>query len=186
MQTNCTANAQTWTCYPYTDYYTSNSKSISTFDWNITGSSSSGYKISSTSNPFSLSFQNAPLELLDQGKDSERYRFQIASTKTVSPATNLTADNAAVDCDFVGNLQANLYTKMAKEYPSDQDPSGNPSYTTWPYAVKIEQSAPGGQGVPSCYKTTESGQHGDAVTGLAAQDASTLCSCLYKNWHTPM
>ena len=175
----------TWTCYPYTDYYTSTSKALATFNWVISGSAGA-YKISSTDNPFSISFTNAPLDLLDEGKDTERYRFLIAQTTTVTPATNLTADNAAVDCDFVGNLQGSLYTKMAKEYPSDREPSGDPSYDLWPYAVKIEQSAPGGKGVPNCYKTTKSGQHGESVTDdLEPQDAGTLCSCLYKNWHTP-
>lgn len=183
--TDCTANSLTWSCYPYTDYYTSNSKSVSTFNWVISGTKGA-YKISSTENPFSISFKNANLELLNEGEDNERYRFLISTTKTVSPATNLTDDNASVDCDYTGNLQANLYTKMTKEYPSDQDPTGDPSYTPWPYAVKIEQSASGGQSVPNCYKTTSSGQHGDAVTeGLEAQDRGSMCSCLYRNWYTP-
>ena len=154
----------TWTCYPYTTYYDSPAKSLATFTWTISGSPSA-YKVSSTSNPFSLSFKNAPLTLLDEGLFNERYRFQISTTKTVSPATNLTEDNAAVDCDFRGNLQANLYTKMGKEYPGDQDPSGDPSYPTWPFAMKIEESAPGGVGVPSCYKT--GGKDGQRVTRWA-------------------
>ncbi|KAJ4292554.1 hypothetical protein N0V90_009217 [Kalmusia sp. IMI 367209] len=186
VQTNCTANPATWTCYPYTTYYSDSSKAISTFNWVVSGSKGS-YKISSTDNPFSITFKNADLELLDEGKSTERYRFQMLQTKTVSPSTNLTEDNASVDCDFANtNLHADLYTKMAKEYPSDQDPSGDPSHTTWPYAVRIEQLVAGGENVPSCYKTTSNGQHGAQVTaGLDAQDQSTLCSCLYKNWHTP-
>jgi hypothetical protein len=83
----------------------------------------------------------------------------------------------------VGTLQGVMYTKMAKEYPSDQDPDPSTSYTTWPYAAKLEQSAAGGKGVPSCYKTTSSGQHGDSIS-LEAVAATTLCSCLYKNWRT--
>ncbi|KAJ4358054.1 uncharacterized protein N0V89_002633 [Didymosphaeria variabile] len=184
VQTNCTSNPMTWTCAPYTTYYTSNSKSLATFNWIISGSKGA-YKISSTDNPFSLSFKNANLELLDEGKEQERYRFQIDQTKTVSPSTNLTSDNAAVECDFVGNLQGVMYTKMAKEYPSDQDPDPDTSHTTWPYAVRVEQTAAGGEGVPNCYKTTSSGQKGDTVS-LEAEDATTMCSCLYKNWHTPM
>ncbi|KAL1612608.1 hypothetical protein SLS60_000837 [Paraconiothyrium brasiliense] len=184
VQTNCTSNPMTWTCAPYTTYYTSNSKSLATFNWAISGSKGA-YKISSTDNPFSISFKNANLELLDEGKEQERYRFQIDQTKTVSPSTNLTSDNAAVECDFIGNLQGVLYTKMAKEYPSDQDPDPDTSHTTWPYAVRVEQTAAGGEGVPSCYKTTSSGQKGDSVS-LEAEDATTMCSCLYKNWHTPM
>lgn len=159
------------------------SKSQATFDWIISGSKGA-YKISSTDNPFSISFKNADLKLLDEGKDNERYRFQIDQTKTVSPSTNLTSDNAVVECDFVGNLQGVMYTKMAKEYPSDQDPDARTSYTTWPYAVKVEQTAAGGDNVPNCYKTTSSGQHGESVR-LDAEDKTTMCSCLYKNWRTP-
>ncbi|OAG07743.1 uncharacterized protein CC84DRAFT_1258774 [Paraphaeosphaeria sporulosa] len=184
VQTNCTSNPLTWTCAPYTDYYTSVSKSQAIFNWIISGSKDA-YKISSTDNPFSISFKNADLELLDEGKDNERFRFQIDQTKTVSPSTNLTSDNAAVECDFVGNLQGVMYTKMAKEYPSDQDPDASTTYTTWPYAVKVEQTAAGGNNVPSCYKTTSSGQHGESVS-LEAEVETTMCSCLYKNWHTPM
>lgn len=174
----------TWTCPPYTNYYTSTSKSQATFSWVISGTKGA-YKISSTDNPFSISFRNAKLELQGEGTDQERYRFQIDQTKTVSPSTNLTSDNAAVECDFVGNLQAELYTRQAKEYPSDSDPEPTTSYTTWPYRVRIEQSAAGGQGVPSCYKTTPNGQHGDSIT-LDAEDRTTMCSCLYKNWRTPL
>jgi hypothetical protein len=183
-QTNCTSNPLTWTCPPYTTYYTSVSRSQATFNWVISGSKGA-YKISSTDSIFSMSFKNADLQLLDEGKDSERYRFQIAQTKTVSPSTNLTSDNAAVECDFVGTLQGVMYTRMAKEYPSDQDPDPSTSYTTWPYAAKLEQTATGGEDVPSCYKTTSSGQHGESVS-LEAEDATTMCSCLYRNWHTPM
>ncbi|KAL5431051.1 hypothetical protein PMIN07_009318 [Paraphaeosphaeria minitans] len=183
VQTNCTSNPLTWTCAPYTDYYTSVSKSQATFNWIISGSKGA-YKISSTNNPFGISFKNADLELLDEGKTQERFRFQIDQMKTVSPSTNLTSDNAPVECDFVGNLQGDMYTKMAKEYPSDQDPDPSTSYTTWPYAVRIEQTAAGGNNVPSCYKSTSSGQHGESVS-LKAEDATTLCSCLYRNWHTP-
>ncbi|KAF2681028.1 hypothetical protein K458DRAFT_85222 [Lentithecium fluviatile CBS 122367] len=183
VQTNCTANPSTWTCYPYTDYYTDVSKSQATFNWIISGSKGA-YKISSTENPFSITFNNAGLELLDEGEDNERYKFQIQQTKEVSPSTGLTDDNAAVECDYSDtNLQASLYTKKAKAYPDDTTGDGNPSYTTWPFAVLIEQSTAGGQGVPSCYKTSN-GQKGDQIS-LDAQDATSLCSCLYKNWHTP-
>ena len=72
VQTNCTANAATWTCYPYTIYNTSPSKSVATFNWVITSPSSGKYQISSTDNPFSIEFKNTDLDLLDQGKSTER------------------------------------------------------------------------------------------------------------------
>jgi hypothetical protein len=52
-------------------------------------------------------------------------------------------------------------------------------------AVLVEQSTAGGQDVPKCHKLSN-GHQGDQITdGLEAQDATSLCSCLYKNWHTP-
>ncbi|KAF2661854.1 hypothetical protein K491DRAFT_332359 [Lophiostoma macrostomum CBS 122681] len=184
VATDCTANQATWTCYPYTDYNTSPSKSLATFNWIITSSSSGSYQISSTKNPFSISFTNADLALLDAGQDSERYHFQLENTKTVSPSTNLTDDGASVECEYDNtSLQAFLYTKMQKSYPDTAagDPGGDPAYPVWPWAVRVEQSVGGGQDVPACHKLS-----GEQVTeGLDAQDASSLCSCLYKNWRTP-
>ncbi|KAF2729411.1 hypothetical protein EJ04DRAFT_515961 [Polyplosphaeria fusca] len=188
VQTNCTSNPATWTCYPYTVYNDSPSKSLATFNWIITSSSGGSYQISSTDNPFSISFKNADMELLDEGQDTERYRVQMTQTKTVSPSEALTRDNAAVECAFDGtSLQASLYTKMAKGYPDTEhgDPTGNPSYSVWPFAVRVEQAVGGGEAIPSCYKL-QNGQHGDQVTqGLEAQDAGNLCSCLYRNFRTP-
>jgi hypothetical protein len=187
VQTNCTQNPSTWTCYPYTDYNTDASKSLATFNWIISGSKGK-YQISSTDNPFSISFKNADLELLDEGESTERYRFQLSETKTVSPSSALSDDNAAVECDFEGtSLQAYLYTKMARTYPntSKGEPEGDSTYPAWPFAVRVEQAVGGGQGIPACYKLNN-GQHGDQITqGLDAQDPSGLCSCLYKNWRTP-
>ncbi|ORY16601.1 hypothetical protein BCR34DRAFT_96402 [Clohesyomyces aquaticus] len=187
VQTNCTSNPATWTCYPYTEYNTSPSKSLATFNWIITGSSGK-FQISTTDNPFSLSFKNQPLVLVDQGQDTERYRFQMQQTKTVSPSSAITDDNAAVECDFESaSLQAFLYTKMAKGYPdaSKGESDGGPSFQTWPFAVRVEQAIGGGASTPTCYKISNGvrGQKIDA--NLSTQDAGNLCSCLYKNWRTP-
>jgi hypothetical protein len=135
VQTNCTANPATWSCYPDTTYYTTPAKSAATFDWIISGTTGA-YKISSTPNPFSITFKNADLTLLDKGKDSERYRFQISTTKSVSPSEPLSDDNAAVECDYPNtSLQAVLYTKMAKEWPDVEkgEPAGNGTYPAWPF-----------------------------------------------------
>ncbi|CAI6268105.1 unnamed protein product [Periconia digitata] len=186
VQTNCTAEEATWSCYPYTTYYTNPAKSAATFNWIISGKPGA-YKISSTTNPFSISFKNADLALLDEGKDTERYRFQITQTKSVAPRSNITEDNAAVECDFNNsNLQAYLYTKMEKSWPDVDkgEPSGEPSFSTWPFAVRVEQAVGGGESVPSCYKQKDGQQQGEQIP-LQAQDAGALCSCLYKNWHTP-
>lgn len=142
VQTNCTSNSATWTCYPYTEFNTDPNKAIATFNWIISSPSSGQYQISSTENPFSISFKNADLELLDQGQDTERYRFQLDQTKTVSPSQSITDDNAAVECDFDNtSLQAYLYTKMARSYPdtSKGEPDGSPSFPVWPFG-KLKRS----------------------------------------------
>ncbi|KAF2801571.1 uncharacterized protein BDZ99DRAFT_504509 [Mytilinidion resinicola] len=189
VQTNCTANPDTWTCYPYTDFNTDPNKSIATFNWIITSPKANTFAISSTDNPFSISFSNTPLELLDEGLSTERYRFQLdATNKQVSPSGSLTSDNAAVTCFYNSTtLQAYLYTKMASSFPdaSKGENSGNPSFPVWPFAVRVEQAIGGGQDVPNCW-TLHNGVPDQQITdGLQAQAQGELCSCLYKNWRTP-
>ncbi|KAF1998675.1 hypothetical protein P154DRAFT_577782 [Amniculicola lignicola CBS 123094] len=188
IQANCTANPSTWTCYPYTIYNDDKGKSVATFNWIIASPSAGKFTISSTDNPFSISFKNTALELLDAGQTTERYRFQMSQTKKVSPAASITDDDAAVECQYANtNLQAYLYTKMARSFPDTNigEPSGDPSFPVWPFAVRVEQAVGGGENVPTCYKLNN-GQPGDRVTdGLQAQDQGSLCSCLYKNWRTP-
>lgn len=201
MQTNCTANPSTWTCHPYTEYNTDPVKAVATFNWVISSPSTGEYRISSTSSHFSLAFKNKELKLLDEGKDTERYRFQFSQTKTVTPTESLSDDGAETECGFANtSLQAYLYTKMERGYPDPEkgDPDGDPESPVWPYgmyyefelvnlmltlllAVRVEQAAGGGENVPSCRKS-----NGKQITeGLVAQDAGALCSCLYKNWRTP-
>lgn len=159
---------------------------MATFNWIITAGSQKGsYQISSTDNPFAITFKNAPLSLLDSGLDSERYRFQITTDKVVQPSGSITDDNSQATCYYNGtNLQAYLYTKMAKGYPTTQQ-TIDATYPPWPFAVRVEQVIAGGNNVPNCYKTNN-GQLGQRISsGLDAQDAGSLCSCLYKNWRTP-
>lgn len=189
VQTNCTANPSTWTCYPYIEYNTDANKAMAIFNLIISSPSSGKFQISSTTNPFSISFSNVPLDLLDSGLDTERYRFQITQTKPVSPSSALTSDNSAAECFYNStNLDAYLYTKMAKSYPdpSQNQQSGNPTFPVWPFAVRLEQIVGGGQDVPNCWKLDNGGGLGQQITeGLAPQDQGQLCSCLYKNWRTP-
>ncbi|KAJ8110630.1 hypothetical protein OPT61_g6569 [Boeremia exigua] len=179
VATDCTSNNATWTCAPYTDYYSDPQKALAVINWEITGSPGS-YKISSkdTSDLY-MTFQNAALDLLDKGKDTERYRFQISRTKTVNMTGNLGNSRGNFECDYgATNLQAYLYTKMKRTYPDDTISVPNTPNNVWPYAVRVEQAVGGGENVPSCTKST-----GERVTeGIRAQDAGNLCSCLYKNW----
>lgn len=197
VATGCTGNNATWTCAPFTDYYSDPQKALTVIDWEITGSSGS-YKISSKgTSDLDTTFQNAPLDLLDQGKDTERYRFQISRTKTVNMTGSIGSAKGNFECDYgATNLQAYLYTKMTRSYPDDTISVPNAANTVWPYgkqqqtstqsetrmlthaAVRIEQAVGGGENVPSCTKST-----GEKITsGIKAQDAGSLCSCLYKNW----
>lgn len=106
--------------------------------------------------------------------------------KTVKPTSNLTVDNSATTCFFnQTTFQAYLYTKAERTFPTDSVSVTGASYTEWPYRVRVEQVASGGSDVPNCYKITD-GNVGEKIQdGLEAQDASNLCSCLYKNWNTP-
>jgi hypothetical protein len=142
-------------------------------------------------------FQNEKLELLDSGKDTERYRFMISRSKSVNMTGSIGDQKGDFECDYTNtNIQANLYTKMAKTYPKDTVAVSNTGNPAWPFgkffspnnlethqvnsfpAVKIEQSVAGGENVPSCKKSS-----GEKLSGgLKAQDMGTLCSCLYKNW----
>ncbi|KAF1926175.1 uncharacterized protein M421DRAFT_68186 [Didymella exigua CBS 183.55] len=179
VATGCTSNNATWTCAPYTDYYSDPQKALAVINWEITGSFGS-YKISSRdSSDLYMTFQNAALDLLDKDKDTERYRFQISRTKTVNMTGTMGNSRGTFECDYgATNLQAYLYTKMARTYPDDTIVVPKTSNTVWPYAVRVEQAVGGGNNVPSCTKST--GEH--VSSGIVAQDASSLCSCLYKNW----
>jgi hypothetical protein len=197
MQSGCTANAATWTCPPSTDYYSDPQKALTILNWEISGSPGS-YKISSKGQDptFGTMFQNEKLELLDSGKDTERFRFQLSRAKVVNMTGSIGDDKGDFTCDYgATNIGGALYTKMAKTYPPDTiavTGAGNPP---WPFgtalhfsithmtraltqfiAVRVEQTVAGGENVPSC--TSKSGN----TVSPKAQDAGTLCSCLYKNW----
>jgi hypothetical protein len=70
-QSDCTANAATWTCPPTTNYYVDPQKALTILNWEISGTPGS-YKISSNGQDatFGTMFQNEKLELVDSGKDT--------------------------------------------------------------------------------------------------------------------
>lgn len=134
VDTGCTSNNATWTCAPYTNYYSDPQKALAVINWEITGTTGN-YKISSkdTSDLY-MAFQNAPLDLIDGGKDTERYRFQIRRTKTVNMTGTIGDTKGNFECDYgATNLQAYLYTKMARTYPDDTIRVSNAPNTVWPY-----------------------------------------------------
>ncbi|KAF2839295.1 hypothetical protein M501DRAFT_918928, partial [Patellaria atrata CBS 101060] len=184
VQTNCTSDSSTWTCPPYTTYNDNQQGAMATFNWIISSAADDSYEISSSQNPFSITFNKTPLKLLDQGRDSERYRFQVTMDKVVVPRTAITGDGASTKCFFNGTtFQGYLYTKMAKDYPTSSMFDDDDAYPAWPFAVRAEQVIANGADVPNCYKV-ENGELGDFVE-INGTETTGLCSCLYKNWRTP-
>lgn len=212
MLTGCTPNPATWSCFPYRTYNSSSSgptDSLTTFNWlisstsnNPTSSNPADYQISSTRNPFALTFTNESLALVDPGSGDEALIFKVAMDKVVVPNADVTSagDGSASRCLFnATRFQAKLYTKKAKTYPpSDLTGDGNggsssPSggggggqqFQPWPYAVEITQTIASGSAVPECYKTLN-GQMGERVdlarTVAVAEGAQ--CACEYLNYGT--
>lgn len=180
VTTECTSNEATWNCYPDNTIYNKNKKKASTtFNWIITGSEGE-YKIQSGDNPLALDFDDVDLTLVSKGQDSERYHFQFTMDKTVIPSTSITDDDSSAVCYFNSTtFTGYLYTKMEKDYPTDDE-----STSAWPYAVRAEQSIGGGEDVPTCYKTVDGQATKQITDGIEAGGASTLCSCLYRNYLT--
>ncbi|KAK4988496.1 hypothetical protein LTR50_003900 [Elasticomyces elasticus] len=187
VQTNCTSNPATWTCFPYTIYSSSANKSMATFNWVISNSTSdrSSLTISSTNNPFSISFSSIPLTHVDTGLPSERYTFNFTQSKNVIPTAALTQSNTATTCYFNNTLfSATLYLQRSRTYPSGglADSTGVGGYTPWPYAIEISQASAGGVDVPACYEMQNAALGARITQGLAQQAGSAECRCLYKNF----
>lgn len=130
-------------------------------------------------------FSNQALQLIDPGQDSERYTFKFPMDKQVVPSSAITDDGASATCFYnQTTFQAYLYTRLEKSYPSATPSSTAGSTSDWPYAVRVEQIIGGGNNVPNCYKTKNGIIEERVTDGLTAQDASSMCSCLYKNRRT--
>lgn len=172
---------------------------MTTFNWIIdptpsglsgqsTGNSS--YIISSSDNPFALTFTNASLGLENAGSKDEAYTFRVPMQKIVVPAAPLTADNAATECYYNNTIfSAKLYTRIAKTYPvqagsasGNPDPDPNAIFGEWPYAVEVQQFIDGGNGVPDCYKVVN-GVKGEKVD-VGSTTINDSCDCLYMNYDT--
>jgi hypothetical protein len=157
---------------------------MATFNWAITAGSTAGsYQISTTDDAYGVQFKNVPLTLMDQGQSSEKYQFHAILDKVVSQTLN----GSPATCFFNSTtFQGTLYTKMSKDYPLTGQSVPANGHTLWPFAVRAEQIAQGGDSTPNCYQSSGNGQLGAQITdGLGAQDAGSLCDCLYKNFRTP-
>ncbi|OQO11916.1 hypothetical protein B0A48_03643 [Cryoendolithus antarcticus] len=207
VATNCTSNAATWNCYPYHVFDASNaatnSSSLTTFNWVISNTSDfyalngtqttsevgipANLSISSTNNPFALSFTDVSLSYVAPAgnESSPRYTFSFSLPKTVVPSPSISSDNTASQCFFNNTvLSGALYLHVNRSFfGGDQATSNAPgSDTNWPYAVEISQTSMGGQGVPDCYETVNGQTGKPIVSGLDSQPTSEECICQYRNY----
>lgn len=207
QQTDCTSNPATWRCYPYTVYNdsdnTTSSASLATFNWIISNTSSfyatnetapssaegvdSNLTISSTNNPFSISFTNQTLRYISaSGNDSSpRYTFSFQMHKAVIPSSSILSSGAAAECFYnQTTFTGTLYLNASRSYPNGDlaDSTGVGGYQQWPYAVEVRQRQSGGTSVPDCYEYVN-GRVGDRVlNGLDTQPLSRECICDYRNY----
>lgn len=191
--TDCTSNATTWTCAPYNTYDNSPSQSKATFYWNITTStpgSPTNFSISSSDNPFAITFTNASLELVDTNLQSEHYHFKASDDKMVVPngASN-------VHCYYNGTtVEGNLYTRLKQVFsdvsytstvssvaPASTGGAYSGGQQNWPYAIEFTQSIGGGTGVPDCYRMEDGTAVERLTQGLETKASNEVCSCYYKS-----
>ncbi|CAK1357033.1 hypothetical protein CB0940_11806 [Cercospora beticola] len=202
LNSSCTSVAETWNCFPYQVYDPANAAtsdgSRSIYNWVISNTSSTyatigsgstsddgepaNLTISSTSNPFSLMFEDTPLTYISpkSNSSSARYTFRIDMDKAFNPPVSLAANNVATQCYFnQTSLTGTLYLSAPRTYPESNNSDGG---LQWPYAIDIRQSSPGGTDVPACYEFVQ-GQQGARITsGLTPQSVDTECSCDYRNY----
>ncbi|KAI9829976.1 MAG: hypothetical protein M1826_005149 [Phylliscum demangeonii] len=206
VDASCTANPDTWRCYPDVTYRLSATASAATFNWIISATAATrpaNFTIRSTENPFAPMFEGLPLQLLDEDLPTERYAFLLSIDKVVIPSSAITDDNAAASCYYNGTtFQAELYTKKPRTYPSPAPLSSSASaaasspkpasataqaddFGPWPFAVRIQQLIDAGVGRPTCYKTVD-GRLADRIPdGPQPRPGRSSCSCLYRNWRDP-
>ncbi|PQE15917.1 tat pathway signal sequence protein [Rutstroemia sp. NJR-2017a BVV2] len=193
ITTNCTSNPATWKCYPYSSYNSNNpSDSSATFQWIITSTSSTSTSsnssanltISSTPNPFSILFNNAPLILKDQGMDTERYSFELEMQKQTRPDTQLGEENKAAVCYFDGVLlEGELFTRRGVgEETGTETGMGMGVFVPWAGRVQVRQVVKAGKGVPRCVDG-EGGSLGEFGVGVGEGDGNgdEVCECVYVN-----
>lgn len=212
QQTNCTANPATWRCYPYSvldpSNPSTNSTSQSTFNWIIrndsaiyatkdtpsTSSSAGGIPanltLSSTNNPFALTFTNQSLTY-HSSSDGNTFppmlTFSFTLPKTVVPTSAIASDNAATQCFFNSTILSGRIYLAASSSSSSQSPSADSTASSgnleqWPYSVEVLQSSVGGEGTPDCYKTVNGGLGERVAEGLEPVAEGEECRCEYSNF----
>ncbi|PQE18800.1 tat pathway signal sequence protein [Rutstroemia sp. NJR-2017a WRK4] len=191
ITTNCTSNPATWKCYPY-ETYNSNSPSDSTavFQWVISSNDGANLTISSTPNPFSILFNDAPLVLKDRGMDTERYAFEIEMMKQTRPDVILGVENRAAACYWEGvRLEGELFmgsgvegdgTEMGEGEQGNEAETGMGGFVNWAGRVEVRQVVKAGEGVPRCVDG-EGESLGDFGVGNREEAGEEVCECVYGN-----
>jgi hypothetical protein len=216
QQTNCTSNPATWRCYPYTNLDpsnpTTNATSQSTFNWIIRNTSAiyatndtpsstpsaggipANLTLSSTNNPFALTFTNQSLTYHHSSDDDDgnassppMLTFAFTLPKTVVPTSAIASDNSATQCFFNNTvLSGRIYLAAASSSKglSTEPAMGVDSPEQWPYSVEVLQSSVGGEGTPDCYKTVDGGLGERVTEGLEPTTAEVgeECRCEYSNF----
>jgi hypothetical protein len=194
VKSDCTSNPETWQCYPHATYADVGGDSAATFFW-VISSSETGYQISSTSNPFSATFKNLAVDVVDEDEYTERFTFEFAMNKTTLTAkpissgrNNSTADGKEGEGETQGDekklancaypqtlFQATIWTRVPPQADAGLNismPDFGKDFGTWPGQVEVWQKTNGG---PSC---TEVGRGGKV--DVEGKDGE--CGCLYRNF----
>ena len=209
QQTNCTTNPATWRCYPYSvldpSNPSTNATSQSTFNWIIRNTSAiyatkdtpstpsagipANLTLSSTNNPFALTFTNQTLTYHSSSSDGNAsppmLTFAFTLPKTVVPTSAIASDNSATQCFFNSTILSGRISLAASssEGLSTDSAANSDSPQRWPYGVEVLQSSAGGEGTPDCYKTVNGGLD-ERVTESSESIAAVgeECRCEYSNF----
>jgi hypothetical protein len=157
-----------------------------TFDWIINGTTGD-LLISSTPNPFAITFSNVSLSLVDPGSLDERYSFSVSLDKYVIPSEPILPNNEIAGCYYNGTtLEGSLYTKKTAAggngTTSPNDGGQGQNFVNWPYAAEVNQSIAGGSNVPACYPGDGVVQGSRITSGLAPQPTTSDCGCNWRNY----
>jgi hypothetical protein len=188
--TACTSNPATFLCWPYMTYNASTSASAVAFDWVVAAQPSGDLALSSSNNPFAITFSNASLTQHDAGTPQERYSFSLSLDKYVVPTGPIDGSSTLAACWFnTTTLAGNLWTRRPADGGAVANGTANSTaqmladWPVWQFAFDVNQTIAGGQDVPECYQQAAAGGEGARITtGLTAQPDSDECGCYWRNY----
>jgi hypothetical protein len=178
----CTPNPATWRCYPYTLYSASQTGSLTTLDWIVSGTNTSAgpkYSIASSSNPFALPFSDAQFTLSNKGSPDEHWSFITVLEKVVYPDAVITSNGNAARCYYNDSMiSAKLYTKRQKMLPGNEVVSADEKVKgSWPGAVEIWQTS---SQPPVCFEVVGGQDRARVLVEGAVTEAD--CKCEYADF----